>query len=54
MDGGYYVTNTGQRCMYLGSSCSREPLENIDNSISMYKYFTMAKQTTMIIPPEKF
>ena len=31
--------------------------QNVDNSISMYKYicskYTMAKRTAMIIPPEK-
>ena len=31
-----YITNTDQRRSYLDSSCSREPMHNVDNSISMY------------------
>ena len=31
-----YITNTGQRWSHLGSPCSREPIQNVDNSISMY------------------
>ena len=34
-----YVTNTGQRQLYVGSSCSREPIQDVGNSIHMYKYF---------------
>ena len=34
----------GERLLYLGSPCSREHIQNIDNSISMYKYFCRSIQ----------
>ena len=34
-----YVTNVGQRWSYLGSSCSREPIQNVDNSIASTSTF---------------
>ena len=31
-----HVKNTTQRQPYSGISCSSEPIQNVDNSISMY------------------
>ena len=31
-----YTTHTGQWWLYVGSTCSREPMQNVGNSIRMH------------------
>ena len=39
-----YVTDTGSRWLDT-AQCSREHIQNVDNSISMYKYFCRSIQS---------
>lgn len=47
MDGGH--TDTGQRSSYMCLSCSREPIQKVDDSIPC-----PSTRTIIIFPPEKF